>query len=231
MELLRKPALDELSPCPYLEGREKQSEYFFAHNLDEEEISSLLSEGWRKFGIYFFRPACPVCTECTPLRIVTKDFTPSKSQRRILKKGAAIEVRFGPPRFDPRIYDIFETHSIERFSQSTDLEDFILSFYTVACPGIQSEYYLEGEMVAVGFLDRGHDCLNSVYFAFDPNRSDLGLGTFSILKEIEEARSMGLPHYYLGYYVPGCSRMTYKDRFLPREHYDWESGGWLLVGE
>ena len=231
MELLRNLALDELSPCPYLEGREKQFEYFFAHNLDEEEISSLLSEGWRKFGIHFFRPACPTCTECIPLRVLTNDFAPSKSQRRILKKEESIDVKFGPPRYDPRIYQIFEAHSLERFSQPTGFEDFLLSFYTPACPGMQSEYYFEGELVGVGFLDRGSDCLSSVYFAFDPHRSELGLGTFSILKEIEEARKMGLPHYYLGFYVPGCARMTYKDHFLPREHYDWESAQWLPAGE
>jgi len=73
----------------------------------------------------------------------------------------------------------------------------------------------------------GADSLSSVYFFFDPDYSKLGIGTFSILKEIEHARSLDLPYYYLGYYVPGCDSMEYKDSFRPREHYDWEEKRWI----
>ena len=227
MELLSTPALDDISPCPYLEDKEKRYENFFARSLSEADIASFLAKGWRKFGIHFFRPACPGCLDCVPLRVLTKEFYPSKSQRRVLKKCSEVDVRFGPPRFSDRIYQIFEEHSAERFSQASDLEGFLTSFYLPACPGLQSEYYIGGELLGVGFLDRGTDCLSSVYFAFDPKYSDYGLGTFSVLKEVEHAKSLGLNYYYLGYYVPGCSRMTYKNRFTPREVFNWDAYDWV----
>ena len=227
MILLKPRELDELSTCPYLPEKNKQYEYFLAHNLDEGEISSLLSEGWRKFGIYFFRPHCPQCRDCIPMRIPAPGFSPGKSQRRNLKKNEHLRVEFGPPHFTYRTYEIYEAHSMNRFSQECNMELFIHNFYTPSCPYLQSEYYCDDKLIGVGFLDRGIDCLSSVYFAFDPEYERMGLGTFSILKEIEQTESLGLNYYYLGYYVPGCQRMTYKDKFKPRQYYDWATGEWI----
>lgn len=86
MILLKQRELDDLSPCPYLENNKKQFEYFLAHRLEEKEISHLLSRGWRKFGIYFFRPKCPGCNECIPIRVLVQNFATTRSQRRNLKK-------------------------------------------------------------------------------------------------------------------------------------------------
>ncbi|MBE9536903.1 MAG: arginyltransferase [Proteobacteria bacterium] len=226
MILLKEPELDQQSVCPYLTDKNKQFEYFFAHRLTGEEIARLLAEGWRKFGVYYFRPACPECRECIPIRIPADTFSPSKSQRRNLRKNSNMEVRFVSPEFNSRVYEIYRKHSRERFGDETSLEDFIHTFYTPSCPSIQSEYYLEGELLAVGFLDMGNNCLSSVYFVYDTDYSSLGLGTFSVLKEIEHAKKLGLKYYYLGYYVAGCGRMTYKGNFLPRERFDWAVSKW-----
>ena len=127
MILLQAPELDELSPCPYLPGREKQFMQFLARELNEKEMASLLAEGWRKFGIHFFRPSCPGCVSCLPLRVKVQSFTPSKSQKRNLRNNNGIEVKFGPLSYSPRIYEIYQAHSIERFSQTTSLEDFLFT--------------------------------------------------------------------------------------------------------
>ena len=85
--------------------------------------------------------------------------------------------------------------------------------------------------MTLGFLDRGEDCLSCVYFIYDTRFSHLGLGTFSILKEIEHTRSLGLKYYCLGYYVRECQRMAYKNNFKPREHYNWLQDKWEAVQE
>ncbi|MRR38689.1 arginyltransferase, partial [bacterium] len=46
------------------------------------------------------------------------------------------------------------------------------------------------------------------------------------LKEIGQARALGLRYYYLGYFIPGSPRMAYKDHFRPRQYYDWSSSRW-----
>lgn len=226
MQIIQGPQRDDLAPCPYLPQQQKQYEFFFAHSIDGRELSELLATGWRKFGLYYFRPACPGCRRCIPLRVRTQEFCLSRSQRRIAKKNSELRVVFGPLRFSERVFEIYLEHSRVRFSLDVDREDFICNFFLPSCPSLQAEYFLGEELVAVGFLDRGKDCLSSVYFCFDPRYSERNLGTYSVFREIDCARSRGLPYYYLGYYVPGCGRMAYKDHFRPREHFDWKEGGW-----
>jgi arginine-tRNA-protein transferase len=38
-----------------------------------------------------------------------------------------------------------------------------------------------------------------------------------------------LPYYYLGYYVPGCRSMAYKDHFRLREYFDWQTCVWKTI--
>ena len=59
--------------------------------------------------------------------------------------------------------------------------------------------------------------LSSVYFYYDPAEARRGLGTFGALYEIEAARRLGIPHYYLGYWIAGCGTMDYKAGFRPNE--------------
>lgn len=229
MQIIQSPQTEEVTDCPYLPGRRKSYEYFFAGGLSAAEISSLLAEGWRKFGPFFFRPDCPGCRLCIPLRVLTADFVPSRSQRRALKRAGGLRASFGPLRAGERVWEIYRRHASLRFAQESDRDDFLFNFYIPSCPTLQTEVALGDELVGAGFLDHGEDCLSSVYFCFDPRYASLNPGTFSILREIEHARRLGLPYYYLGYYVPGSPRMAYKDHFRPREHYDWESRTWRRI--
>ena len=226
MILHRELDIGELSLCPYLPDRKKRIRSFLASELNESDISFLLAKGWRKFGVYFFQPSCPDCRECIPVRVLCDEFKPSKSQRRNLKKSSNIDVVFGPLKYSERAFEIYKDHSKQRFSQECNLEEFISGFFSPSVPSLQSEYYLDGELIGLGFLDKGEDCLSSVYFIYDTKFSHLGLGTFSILKEIEHAQMLGLKYYCLGYYVKECQKMAYKNNFRPREHYNWLEDKW-----
>jgi arginine-tRNA-protein transferase len=82
----------------------------------------------------------------------------------------------------------------------------------------------QGELIAVALSDMMADGLSMVYSYFDPELDERSLGTFMILDHIARARSAGLPHVYLGYWVNGSSKMNYKVRFTPQEHLG--SKGW-----
>ena len=73
--------------CPYLPGRMVRNEHFCAMDLNGEELGDYLQTGWRKFGIYYFRPVCDNCKACTPLRVLANDFHASRSQRKVLNKN------------------------------------------------------------------------------------------------------------------------------------------------
>lgn len=229
MQLYQPTRLGEPSPCPYLPGRSFVPEYFLATGLTAAELAELLVAGWRKFGSYFFRPVCPDCRQCIPLRVATKRFTPSASQRRILRRNADLQVQCNPLCPSEAGFALYQAHHRERFGQESDIEGFVASFYQPSAPGLQLELRLEGELVGLGILDLANDGLSSVYFCFDPRHSRRNLGTFGALQELALARQLGLPWYYLGYFVPGSARMAYKDHFRPRQHYDWTGRLWQEV--
>ena len=63
-----------------------------------------------------------------------------------------------------------------------------------------------------------------MYTFFDPDLPQLGLGTFSILQQIQWAQREGLRQLYLGYWIAGHGKMDYKRRFRPLEAFDGR--GW-----
>ncbi len=76
----------------------------------------------------------------------------------------------------------------------------------------------QGELIAVALTDKMADGLSMVYSYFNPDMDERSLGTFMILDHIARAKAMGLPHVYLGYWVNGSRKMSYKMRFTPQEH-------------
>ena len=81
-----------------------------------------------------------------------------------------------------------------------------------------------GVLVGVAVVDRGMTSLSAVYCCYDPHCSRLGLGTYSILKQIELCRRLGLRHLYLGLHIAESKPMAYKARFRP--HQRLLSGRW-----
>jgi leucyl-tRNA---protein transferase len=78
-------------------------------------------------------------------------------------------------------------------------------------------YYLDGKLVGVGYQDVLPEGLSAIYFYYEPALRKRSLGTWNVLRTIEEASHRGLPHVYLGYYVAGSASMTYKSRFVPNQ--------------
>lgn len=219
----------EESPCPYLKEENWIQDFFYAAKLSAAELDNLLAEGWRKFGHIIFRPNCPVCQKCLPLRLETKIFKMSKSQRKLLNKNNTknITIKYSPPRFREELFDIYTEHSKARFKETDNsISHFKETFFTETAPSIQCEYYVDNKLAALGFLDKGELSLSSVYFCFLPQYSRLSLGTFSALKEIELARELELPYYYLGYWIRENHSMAYKSRFKPFQLRDWKTGKW-----
>eukprot|EP00891_Asterochloris_glomerata_P006005 jgi/Astpho2/6005/gw1.00084.170.1_t len=82
------------------------------------------------------------------------------------------------------------------------------------------QYWIDGQLVAVGVLDVLPSLSSSVYFFWDPEIAPLSPG--SALQEIEwtqqAARHCPALHFYvMGFYIHSCPKMTYKARFKPSE--------------
>ncbi|MBD3244071.1 MAG: GNAT family N-acetyltransferase [Chitinivibrionales bacterium] len=226
MHVRTPTALSPPEPCPYLADRTMVLEYFFATRIDDEELDKLLAHGWRVFGQFYFRPACPLCRECVPLRVRARELVLSRSQRRIRNRNRDTNVRIGPPVFREEIYDVYRDHSVSKFGREPDPAEFFQSFYHPSCPSLQSEYFVAGELAAVGFLSRSVNALSSVYFVYRDRYRRYGLGVFSVIHECAYAAALGLEHYSLGYYISANKSMSYKGNFEPHERYNWSRDAW-----
>ncbi len=226
MIFLREPQLGEPVDCPYISGKKFIQEHFFAYQLNEKEYNQFLEAGWRRFGLFFFRPACKGCNKCIPIRIKCPDFTASKSQRRVLRKNEETEVRLTPSQYSDQLFELYRKHSKMKFGQDCEKSRFKESFFTPAVPSLQSEYYIDGKLIGVGFIDISHIAFSSVYFIYDTDYSSLSPGVFSILKEIEIGKEMGLSYYNLGYWIKENKSMEYKGNYSPFQTYNWKDKTW-----
>ncbi|KAI8847274.1 arginine-tRNA-protein transferase [Chytridium lagenaria] len=101
------------------------------------------------------------------------------------------------------------------------------------------KYYLDGILIAVGFLDILPSCVSSVYFIYDPSPEilKLSMGVYGAVREISlvmdlEKINPNLKYYYLGYYIHSCPKMRYKGQYRPSDlacplTYQWVSPGTL----
>lgn len=225
MKLYTKVKLSSPGKCPYLENRFMRLAFFYATEVSDSELDELISGGWRKFGMYFFRPQCIGCSSCIPIRVPVDSFRMSKSQRRLWRRNSVqVSLEQNAPFLE--LYKIHQDHSFNRFGTMSDEEEFNNNFFIKSCPSVYSLYYLHGMLIAAGFLDLSSNALSSVYFIYRTNFLARGLGNFSVLREIRMAEDLGLQYYYLGYFVSGSSRMQYKARFFP---YQWDTQSWISV--
>ncbi|MDG2044920.1 MAG: hypothetical protein P8J78_09935, partial [Maricaulis sp.] len=87
----------------------------------------------------------------------------------------------------------------------------------------------EDSLVASCLTDIMGDGMSMVYSFFHPDQARRSLGLFMILDHIAIAREAGLPHIYLGYWVPGSRKMDYKAKFAPFEYF--RSGVWTRIDD
>jgi leucyl-tRNA---protein transferase len=209
----------ELHSCPYLPEKRAREEVFVAQELHEELYHDFMDHGFRRSGNFFYRPSCPRCQECRPLRIPVREFKFSKSQRRVWNKNRDIHVRAGTPRFTTEKFRMY-TKYIERQHGSSSfgsVENFQDLMYSSPVQTVEFEYSLDGRILALSVADVSSRSLSSVYAYYDVDWATRSLGTFSALREIHFCRTHDIPYYYLGFYVAACPSMSYKARFRPHE--------------
>src|SRR5262245_58904703 len=89
----------EPAPCPYLPGRQERRLVALVEPGEPESLVDLLTlSGFRRSQHALYKPACPGCQACVPVRIVVQGFRPSRTERRILKRNADVVAAEVAPR-------------------------------------------------------------------------------------------------------------------------------------
>jgi arginine-tRNA-protein transferase len=217
------------SQCGYLPEQLWSLEYEYVGAMTPAEYLQRMLQGWRRFGTMMFRPACPSCTACRPLRVRAGLFRPDRSQRRARKANEGVlSLRIGKPsvsRAKLALYDRYHAFQAQAKGwpehPAKDASSYADSFVLHPFPVEEWCFFLRNRLVGVGYVDHlpeGPDAgLSAIYFVYDPDERHRSLGTWNVLCLIDEAVRRGLPYVYLGYYVEGCPSMSYKPRFVPNQ--------------
>jgi arginine-tRNA-protein transferase len=240
------------SPCPYLVGKEERK--VFTHLVGERagELNNILTQGgFRRSQSIAYRPACEGCRACVSVRVVAKDFCPTPSMRRIMRRNADIasDLRVAVPTSEQ--YAVFRGYLDSRHRdggmadmtvldyammvEDSHIETRIIEYRRRApvpsMPRLREDWDSAkrgtGDLVAIALTDVLGDGLSMVYSFFEPDEAARSLGTLMVLDHITRARQMGLSYVYLGYWVSGSRKMDYKSRFLPQERL--MPDGWARV--
>lgn len=206
--------------CPYLPNRIARSKGFrVAEPMDGAIYQALMDQGFRRSGDIFYKPACPECDACIQYRVLVNKFSPSRSKRRNWRINGDIRLEIGTGQSSDAKHALFCRYLDYQHdgTMSDDRGSFDRFLYDAPVPGVEFCYYLGRKLVGVSLADRCPTALSSVYMYFDPDYASRGLGTHSILREIEYCREIKVPYYYLGYYVCGSRKMAYKAHFRPGE--------------
>jgi arginine-tRNA-protein transferase len=179
-----------------------------------------MDAGFRRSGRMLYQPVCRACRDCVAIRVPVARFAAGRSQRRCWRRNLDLSVTVGRPSPTPEKHDLYARYLDARHDGQQDaspegLEAFL---YDSPVETLEFEYRdPRGALRAVGICDASERSLSSVYFYFDPAEARRGLGTFGVLQEIAFCRSVGIGHYYLGFWVAGTATMDYKAQFRPAE--------------
>ena len=218
-------------PCPYLPGKVERKLFTALQGDGACHLNDVLShQGFRRSQNVLYRPSCAGCSACLSARIVVGSFTPSRSQQRVLRRNSDLERIARSPWATESQYTLFRRYLDARHATGgmadMDMNEFaaMIEESTVRSRVIEYYYPHEGQsgrdLAAVCLTDILSDGVSMVYSFFDPDLDIRSLGTYIILDHVRLASESGLPYVYLGYWVPGSTKMDYKKRFQPLEIFN-----------
>ncbi len=194
--------------------------------------------GFRRSQAVAYRPSCAGCTACVSVRVVAQEFVANATQRKQLKRNADLDISACRPWATDEQYQLLRRYLARRHPgggmtemdegdyadmvEHSPVTSFVIEYREPPKNGVR------GRLVGACLTDQQVDGLSLIYSFFDAeHESRPGLGNMIIMDHILRARNAGLPYVYLGYWVKGSPRMTYKTRYRPIEVLG--PTGWSLL--
>ncbi|GAB6053783.1 arginyltransferase [Magnetospira thiophila] len=223
-------------PCPYLPERMERRLVTELSGQRSVILHDALSRaGFRRSHNIAYAPICPTCRACVPVRIVVADFTPSRTQRRLIRINRDLNVEILPAKGTLQQFGLFSAYQKLRHSEG-DMAGMSFRDYRMMVEDSPIDTFIaefrrpeDDRLVAVCLTDHMGDGFSAVYSFFAEGEERRSLGTYMVLWLIEQARFAGRPYIYLGYWIAETRKMAYKTNFRPLEALYGE--GWQRIEE
>jgi arginine-tRNA-protein transferase len=209
-----------------------------SHLIHGSVYTELVGNGFRRSGLFTYRPSCDSCSACTPCRVDANAFAPNRSQKRSSKKHGNLVTTIRPLEFVAEHYELYQRYQTQRhpgggmdddsteqyvqFLLQSQVHTLLVEFRE---PSASQE---PGILKMVSVVDVLDDGLSAVYTFFEPTTED-SFGTYSVVWQIEQVKRMGLRYVYLGYWIKDSPKMNYKAVYQPL--YIFKSGDWIPFSE
>ena len=228
------------APCPYLEGKSERKVFTELKGPHADALNDALGRiGFRRSQTVAYRPSCLDCSACVSVRVMTREFAPSTTQKRNIKRNGDLVTSICRPWSTHEQYELLQRYLGVRHPgggmtamDEVDFADMVehtpVTSYVIEYREPSGDGVTPGRLVGASLTDRQADGLSMIYSFYDPDHeSRTGLGNYIILDHIQQSAAMGLDYVYLGYWVQGSPRMQYKVRYRPLERLTRE--GWLRI--
>lgn len=216
--------------CSYLPHQHARSQVAApGHLVQAETYTGLVEEGFRRSGLFTYRPHCDHCRACVPVRVDCERFVANRSQRRALKKHDHLRAFVMELAWSAEHFDLYTRYQQSRHPGGGMDEDSRSQYSQFLLASRVNSRLIEfrdenGSLQMVSIIDVLETGLSSVYTFYDPTING-SLGTYGILWQIKQCQNLNLSWLYLGYWIKESPKMAYKDKFKPTQFR--LNGQWL----